>query len=137
MEEKEQQDPKPAIMRRVYSAAIAAKKISSETPLTDLAALMNESPQRVKNWDTRGPSAQGLLMIQLVTGVNSSWALTDEGPMYVNEGATTMNGWPLSPELLAVLQNADETIRRRAENAARVALDMETLTMPSAGNTAA
>lgn len=40
-------------------------------------------------------------------------------------GGNQMTGWPLSPELLAALQNADPKTRKRAEVALMNALDIE------------
>jgi hypothetical protein len=39
-----------------------------------------------------------------------------------------MHGWPLSPELLAALQNMDTKTRRRIENTIRGSLEMPLLT---------
>lgn len=38
-----------------------------------------------------------------------------------------MVGWPLSPELLAALQNMDGKVRRRIENTIRGSLDIPLL----------
>lgn len=66
--------------------------------------------------------------------VNPRWLGLGTGTMKQGE---EMAGWPLSPELLAVLQNADERTVLRAENAARIALDMPPLVAQLTGNRAA
>ncbi len=46
-------------------------------------------------------------------------------PPKINQGGLMKNGWPLPPELLAALQNADAKTLRRAQNALMSALDMD------------
>jgi len=78
-----------ATMRRVYEAAIQQKIIKGTSPLTELSdALGIDAPQRVKNWDSRGASAEAMLLIQLKTGINATWIETGEGPQMVA-------GWPV------------------------------------------
>lgn len=43
-----------------------------------------------------------------------------------SQGAN-LNGWPLTPELLAALHNSDSEALRRAENSARAALGLDSL----------
>lgn len=75
-------------MRRVYDAAIQHKIIKGTSPLTELAEVLGiDAPQRVKNWDTRGASAEAMLLIQRKTGINATWIETGEGPQMVA-------GWP-------------------------------------------
>lgn len=51
--------------------------------------------------------------------VDPRWLATGEGTPHANAA------WPLSHELLAELRKADANALRRAENAARAALDMD------------
>lgn len=77
-----------ATMRRVYDAAIRHKVIKGANQLTELAEVLEvEAPQRVKNWDTRGASAEAMLLIQKKTGINATWIELGEGPEMVA-------GWP-------------------------------------------
>lgn len=75
------------LMERVYAAATGAKVLVEGQQLTQLAGKLNESVQMVKNWDKRGPSAEGLLKIQRAIGVNATWVLFDEGPQMVGASA--------------------------------------------------
>lgn len=75
-------------MKRVYDAAVRHKVIEGKNQLTELTEVLGlDSPQRVKNWDTRGASAEAMLLIQRTTGINATWIETGEGPEMVA-------GWP-------------------------------------------
>lgn len=75
-------------MKRVYDAAIRHKIIDGKNQLTELTEVLGlDSPQRVKNWDTRGASAEAMLLVQQKTGINATWIETGEGPDMVA-------GWP-------------------------------------------
>ncbi len=78
-----------------------------------------------------------LLAIARAVNVNAEWLKTGKGPKRPTpeNGSEHMTGWPLSPELLAALQCADERTRRQAENVARALLGMSAL--PGAQETAA
>lgn len=92
--------------------------------------------------EKRKPSAKGKEPSGKLTEVAKMAEALDLEPwqLLLPEGGdqgVLMKGWPLSPELLAALQNADERTALRAENAARIALDMAPLSPPRAGNRAA
>lgn len=61
---------------RLYEAAEKLKGVSGQS---NLARLLNVSPQVVKNWETRGVSASGLVNAAKVIGVSVAWVETGEG----------------------------------------------------------
>lgn len=63
---------------RLYEAAEKIKGVSGQS---NLARLLNVSPQVVKNWETRGVSASGLVNAAKVIGVSVAWVETGEGEM--------------------------------------------------------
>jgi phage repressor protein C with HTH and peptisase S24 domain len=71
-------------MTRLYEAARAAGKLTGDTDQAELARLLNESPQTIHNWETRGLSKQGALTAQSVFGVNATWLNSGTGDMFVS-----------------------------------------------------
>lgn len=69
-------------MRRLYEAARALK--GAEIP-AEVARLLGESPQTIKNWEGRGISKDGLLKAQTTIGCLADW---------VRDGAGTMTSLP-------------------------------------------
>lgn len=63
---------------RLYQAAKQLRDVSGQSAV---ARLLNESPQTVKNWETRGVSRSGAMTAEAVIGVRAAWLLTGEGPM--------------------------------------------------------
>lgn len=64
--------------QRLYQAAKALRNISGQSAL---ARALNESPQTVKNWETRGVSKAGALKAEELLGIRAAWLLTGEGEM--------------------------------------------------------
>lgn len=62
----------------LYNAAQALRGISGQSAV---ARALNESPQTVKNWETRGVSKAGALKAEELLGVRAAWLLTGEGAM--------------------------------------------------------
>lgn len=62
-------------MARLYQAA----RSRGITTQAGLAATLNTSSQRVKNWESRGISQQGANEAQAVMGVSSTWILDGTG----------------------------------------------------------
>lgn len=136
------------VTKRLYEAVRVLVR-SEDMPLPSrVASEANISQQTLKHWESRGPSAQGLLDFQLAHGVNATWLLTGYGPLMVGGPAPAKghhrnvpaeeppgryDAWPLSPALLARLAAIDPEERRRVENGVRGQLDMPLLA--SAGNT--
>lgn len=59
----------------------AAEEVCGVRGISSVARLLNESPQTVKNWETRGMSAQGILAAARAMGVSATWLETGRGPM--------------------------------------------------------
>lgn len=87
---------------RLYQAA---KHLRDVTGQSAVARLLNESPQTVKNWETRGVSRSGAMKAEDVLGVRANWLITGEGEM--TSGATST---PLDDGLLPA-QMATDLIR--------------------------
>ena len=66
------------VTERLYQAAQAIRGISGQSAV---ARALNESPQTVKNWETRGVSKAGALKAEELIGVRAAWLLTGEGQM--------------------------------------------------------
>lgn len=73
-------------MERVHFALMRTGATSRRS-ITEVAKLLKETPQTIKNWDVRGPSAAGILKIQRILGISATWVLYGEGPMLVGETA--------------------------------------------------
>lgn len=59
----------------------AAKDLKGVTGQSALARLLNVSPQVVKNWESRGISKPGALMVEDQLGVSAIWILNGNGDM--------------------------------------------------------
>lgn len=55
-----------------------------------VARLLNESPQTVKNWETRGVSRSGAMTAEVALGVRAAWILSGEGEMIYGGGAPVL-----------------------------------------------
>lgn len=64
--------------KRLYEAALELKGIAGQS---DLARALGESPQTVKNWESRGVSKKGLLNAQRILGCSADWLEMGLGPM--------------------------------------------------------
>lgn len=64
-------------MERLYGAI--KKDDGQKYSQTEMAAKLNQSSQVVKNWETRGISADGLILCQHKLGVSCTWLLHGEG----------------------------------------------------------
>lgn len=63
---------------RLYQAARQLRNVSGQSAV---ARLLNESPQTVKNWETRGVSRAGAMKAEEALGVRANWLVTGEGEM--------------------------------------------------------
>jgi phage repressor protein C with HTH and peptisase S24 domain len=68
-------------MIRLYKAAKELKGV--EAP-SDLADLLNESPQTINNWEKRGISKEGLLDVPDIIGCRLKWLRYGVGPMHLD-----------------------------------------------------
>lgn len=71
-------------IERLYQAA---KQIRDITGQSAVARLLNESPQTVKNWETRGVSRSGALTAEAALGVRAAWLLAGDGEMLAGSAA--------------------------------------------------
>lgn len=69
---------------RLYEAA---EQLQRTTGQSAVARLLNESPQVVKNWETRGVSKAGVIKAQAIIGCSATWLATGAGPMRPGGGA--------------------------------------------------
>jgi hypothetical protein len=117
------------VARRIYEAVQVLIRADDMPPPSRVASEANVSQQTLKNWESRGPSAQGVLDFQLTHGVSATWLLTGYGPLMVGGGKPTAprvaavaeptaqyHAWPFTPELLARLAGVGAEERRRLEN---------------------
>jgi DNA-binding XRE family transcriptional regulator len=65
-------------MKRLYEAAKALRNVEGQS---ELARIMNASPQTVNNWEARGISNEGLLTAQEVIGCDAIWLRDGTGSM--------------------------------------------------------
>ena len=72
-------------MKRLYAAALALRQESGQS---NVARLLNASPQTVKNWESRGISQSGAIKAQAVIGCDAAW---------ITEGAGEMMGPAVAP----------------------------------------
>jgi phage repressor protein C with HTH and peptisase S24 domain len=89
---------------RLLKAAAALKQ--AEGP-SDVARLLNVSPQTITNWMKRGVSKDGMLLAQRLIGVNATWIETGEGEM--PEPTTQHTSGPDHPP---VTEDRDALIKR-------------------------
>lgn len=91
-------------MVRLYEAMLTLGRLTRVAGRqSDLARLMNTSPQRVKNWELRGVSQGAQLEIQSRFGINATWIAAGTGEMLVSERdpshMASQNADDLSPSL--------------------------------------
>ena len=65
-------------MERLYSAAKTLKNVEGQSAV---ARFLNESPQTVKNWESRGISKSGSVKAQAHIGCDANWLLSGMGSM--------------------------------------------------------
>lgn len=80
-----------ATTERLYQAAL---EIHNQSGQSAVARLLNESPQTVKNWESRGVSKQGAIKIEQQLGIRASWLLTGQGPMHAQAHSSNVELGP-------------------------------------------
>jgi DNA-binding XRE family transcriptional regulator len=65
-------------MKRLYEAAKILRNVEGQS---DVARIMNASPQTVNNWEARGISNEGLLTAQEAIGCDAIWLRDGTGNM--------------------------------------------------------
>ncbi|WPB58611.1 helix-turn-helix transcriptional regulator [Xylophilus sp. GOD-11R] len=63
---------------RLYEAAQTLRQTTGQSAV---AKLLNESPQTVKNWETRGVSKAGAIKAQTAIGCSATWLTSGAGAM--------------------------------------------------------
>lgn len=63
---------------RLYKAA---KELKGAEGQSAVARLLNESPQNINNWESRGVSRPGAIKAQAALGCDANWVLTGGGQM--------------------------------------------------------
>lgn len=84
---------------RLYKAA---QDLANTTGQSAVARLLNESPQTVKNWESRGVSKAGAIKAQEVIGCSATWITTGTGPTHTS-AAQTPAAPPTLEQALAVV----------------------------------
>ena len=69
-------------MARLYEAALALKGIASQS---DLARFLGSTPQTIHNWEQRGISKQGLLLVERLVGCSALWVESGVDAMTLRE----------------------------------------------------
>ncbi|HGO6308303.1 TPA: helix-turn-helix domain-containing protein, partial [Neisseria gonorrhoeae] len=68
-------------MVRLYQAAKELKGIDGRGAQSEIARLLDASPQQIKNWESRGISSSGIIDVSKIFGVSASWLKTGQGEM--------------------------------------------------------
>lgn len=92
-------------MTRLYAAfeeVARAANPKAKVGQSALARKLRTSPQRVKNWESRGISQRGAQDAQLILGVNATWILYGTGPAFVGRPTlpTVSHLSTLDPDIL-------------------------------------
>lgn len=125
--------PEHAQMKRVFDAAIATRLIKGDYPLTEVAAVLGESPQTVKNWCSRGVSAKGALKIQEIMGISADHILRGAGPVMVAKvgSAATAVAATISSPLIGVAVSSHTSVFDARKTAAAIRAVLELGRFPS------
>lgn len=93
-------------MERLYLAASELNKVSGQS---DLARLLNTSPQTVNNWESRGISADAALDAEVILGCSAVWVKKNVGQMHPNSKIEpTPKYSPEIEEIIKLLIKTDE-----------------------------
>lgn len=65
-------------IERLYLAAKELRDVSGQSAV---ARLLGKTPQVVKNWEARGISSEGALLVQKIIGCDANWLLDGEAQM--------------------------------------------------------
>ena len=66
-------------MVRLYQAAKELKGIDGRGAQSEIARLLDASPQQIKNWEGRGISNRGMIDASKILGISASWLKTGQG----------------------------------------------------------
>ena len=65
-------------MARLYQAVKELKGIEGRGVQSEIARLLDASPQQIKNWEGRGISNQGMIDISKMLGLSVHWLKTGQ-----------------------------------------------------------
>lgn len=68
-------------MVRLYQAAKELKSIDGRGAQSEIARLLDASPQQIKNWEGRGISNKGMISASKMLGISVYWLETGQGEM--------------------------------------------------------
>ncbi|RKV79592.1 MAG: LexA family transcriptional regulator, partial [Neisseria sp.] len=71
-------------MVRLYQAAKKLKGIDGRGAQSEIARLLDASPQQIKNWEGRGISNKGMIAASKMLGISVYWLETGQGEMREN-----------------------------------------------------
>lgn len=86
-------------MTRLYKAAFTLKNVTGQSAV---AALMNESPQTLNNWESRGMSKKGMFQAEEMIGCRARWIKDGSGAM---TGEQQQVDQSVKPDQLIILIN--------------------------------
>lgn len=91
-------------VERLY---LAARKLKGIQRPADVARLLNESPQTVKNWESRGVSHKGAIRASAALGITSAW-LMDGAPVFMTAAQAAVLGETYTEGYAATALSAEE-----------------------------
>ena len=71
-------------MVRLYQAVKELKDIDGRGAQSEIARLLDASPQQIKNWESRGISNKGMIAASKMLGISVYWLETGQGEMRGN-----------------------------------------------------
>lgn len=99
---------------RLYEAAHKLRKTVGQS---NVARLLNETPQTVKNWEARGISDGGAIKAEGVIGCRAHWLVKGEGRMADGADGQPCAGPTPLPDALAALAGAIQRLTREQRQA--------------------
>lgn len=108
-------------VRRLY---FAAKTLRNADNKSDVARLLNVSPQNLYVWEDRGISAEGLLNAQAAIGCDAIWLRDGSGEMVGGAEAlkSATDDWA---ELVRLFSKADKDSRSMILSGAQAAIEVQ------------
>lgn len=87
---------------RLYEAAKSMRKVTGQS---NLAKLLNQSPQAIKNWENRGVSQSGARIAQKLIGCDSNWLLEGVGQMVSGHEVDNISAGPMIRGTVPLISN--------------------------------
>lgn len=117
---------------------LAAKKLAAIEGQSAVARALNESPQVVKNWESRGVSADGAISAEMRFNCRAAWVKSGHGLMECAASAQSSADAQALATMFDQIKNPAEQDRFRgiAERYARMAIRGELIATLDAGQRA-